>query len=60
MSNNPAQGIAVLIIGLMVIGAILLAILGFDPTIAVDIALPFFVLAVFAALGVGFFRAATS
>mgnify|MGYP006446891363 CR=1 FL=1 len=40
-----------LVVGLIVVGAIILAFGGFDPTIAVDIGLPVFILGVFVAIG---------
>ena len=58
MVNNPAAAGLGLIVALMSVGAIGLAIGGFDPTIAVDIGLPIFLLAVFVAIGFGFFNAA--
>lgn len=54
MSDNPVVVGLRLVVGLIAIGAIILAFGGFDPTIAVDIGLPIFILGVFVALGFGF------
>jgi hypothetical protein len=58
MSDNPAAAGLSLIVGLMAVGAVILAISGFDPMIAVDIGLPIFLIGVFVAIGIGFFNAA--
>ena len=57
MSDNPVVAGLSLVVGLIAIGAIVLAFGGFDPTIAVDIGLPIFILGVFVALGFGFVNA---
>ena len=58
MSDNPAAAGLSLIVGLMAVGAVILAISGFDPMIAVDIGLPIFLIGFFVAIGIGFFNAA--
>ena len=59
MSENPAAAVLGPLVGLMAIGAIGLAFVGFDPTIATDMLLPVFVLAVFVAIVIGLFNAAS-
>lgn len=60
MTENIGTQLATVLVGGLVVVAIALAFLGADPTVAGDIFVPLFLLAVFLALGIGLFKAATS
>lgn len=60
MSENPVKAGLSLIVGLIAIGAIALAFGGYDPTIAVDIGLPVFLIGVFGGLAILLVNAASN
>ena len=60
MTENIGTQLAVVLLGGLIVVAITLAFLGADPTVAGDIFVPLFLIAVFIALGIGLFKTATS
>ncbi|WP_143420582.1 hypothetical protein [Halorubrum sp. Ib24] len=60
MTENIGTLLATLLVGALVVVAIVLAFLGYDPSVAGDIFIPLFLIAVFLAISVGLFKTALS